>query len=127
MITVYISERRAELEMTVESLQTELREHEDEANAIIRQWKDKCEAAELKYTSIEQELNDLKMLSGDIGKDQAHYSTVVETLAQKEEELRQTHEEAESSKASLQKLKGMLYDPYYRHCFILFDLTPPQI
>ena len=93
-------ERVAELEITVEALQNELREQEDEANEVIRQWQDNCTASELRCSIIEEEMKESKHL------DQTQYKNMVDTLSEKDKDLRQAHEDAESTKDSIQKLKG---------------------
>jgi uncharacterized protein (DUF3084 family) len=115
--------------MKIESLETELRESEVEANAVIGQWQDNCAAAESKCIIIEEELNHLKAAkqTQDISSmhkdiDEANYSKMVETLAQKEEELQRLIEEAELSNHSLQKLKGTFIS-YCYVSFISFDLS----
>lgn len=97
-------------------METELRESEAEANEVIGQWQDNCAATESKCTSIEEELNHLKAAKQTQGIssmhkdiDEANYSKIVKTLAQKEEELQRLNEEAELSNHSLQKLKGTVY------------------
>jgi chromosome segregation ATPase len=124
-----ILERVTELETNIKSLQTELREQEDEANDVISQWQDNCAAAELKYSTIEEELEELKKSKhsdvsiGDtsVPVDQ----TLVDTLAKMEDELRKAHEDAESNKDSMQELKGMLcriINPHVCHSLVFFDL-----
>jgi pyruvate/oxaloacetate carboxyltransferase len=104
------------LEIKIESLETELRESEVEANEVISQWQNNCAAAESKYASIEEELNNLKAAtqthkipSGAKDADQMNYRTMVEKLSQKEEELRRVKEEASPDSDTLQELKGTLF------------------
>ena len=124
-----ILERVTELETNIKSLQTELQEQEDKANDVISKWQDNCAAAELKSSTIEEELEDIKKSKhsdvsiGDtsVPVDQ----TLVDTLAKKENELRKAHEDAESNKHSMQELKGMLcriITPHVRHSLVFFDL-----
>lgn len=111
-------ERSAELETKIESLETELRESELEANEVISQWQDSCAAAESKYASLEEEFNRLKeerktkdMSSGEnSGEDnlnEKNHSNMMQMLGQKEEEIRQLTEETKHSNLLLQNLKGM--------------------
>ena len=97
-------------------MEFELRESEVEANEVIGQWQENCAATESKCTSIEEELNHLKAANQTQGIspmhkdiDEANYSKIVKTLAQKEEELQRLNKEAELSNRSLQKLKGTVY------------------
>ena len=114
---------------SIKSLQTELQEQEDKANDVISKWQDNCAAAELKSSTIEEELEDIKKSKhsdvsiGDtsVPVDQ----TLVDTLTKKENELRKAHEDAESNKHSMQELKGMLcriITPHVRHSLVFFDL-----
>jgi DNA repair exonuclease SbcCD ATPase subunit len=124
-----ILERVTELETNIKSLQTELREQEDEANDVISQWQNNCAAAELKFSTIEEELDEIKISKisdvaiGDtsVPVDQ----TLVDALAKKEDELRKAHEDAESNKHSIQELKGMLcriITPHVRHSLVFYYL-----
>lgn len=111
-----VPERTAELEIKIESLETNLRESEVEANEVIGQWQSSCAEAESKYAIMEEELNNLKAAdqtqdesSDKKNIDEANSMQALETLAQKEEELRQCKAEIESSNQSLQNLKGMVF------------------
>jgi len=92
-------ERVAELEITVESLQNELREQEDETNDVISQWQDNCTALELRCSTIEEEMKESNRLN------QTQYRNMVDTLSEKDKDLLQAHEDAESTEDSMQKLK----------------------
>jgi len=105
-------EQNAALESTIESLEAELRQNEEESNDVISQWQDNCAAAEARCTTFEQELNDLKesMATQDLPKeddatDQAAFESMADTLSEKEEQLRQLQDEAEETRASMEKLK----------------------
>lgn len=126
------TERTAELESKVESLEIELRESEAEANEVISQWQESCAVAESKCASVEEELRDLKVTkqsdderSKDKHVDEDTYTQTVETLAQKEEQLRQVKEEVESRNHSMQNLKGTLY--VISSCFFFIQLFAPHL
>ncbi len=109
------TERTAELESKIESLETELRESEAEANEVISQWQESCAVAESKCASVEEELRDLKVAkqsddecSKDKDVDEDGYMQTVEILAKKEEQLQQLKEEVESRNHSIKNLKGTL-------------------
>jgi len=96
-------ERTAELELRIESLDTELRDSETEASEVISQWQGSCAEAESKCASLEEELRHLKAAKDtDVVEDTC---IEVDALAQKEEELRRSREEAESMHNSMHKLK----------------------
>lgn len=88
-------------------MEIELRDSEAEANEVISQWQGSCAAAESKCASLEEELRHLNAAK-DTDVDEGA-CIEVDTLAQKEEELRRSNEEAESMKSLMQKLKGKPY------------------
>ena len=126
------TERAAELESKIESLETELRESEAEASEVISRWQESCAVAESKCASVEEELRDLKVAkqfddecSKDKDVDEDGYIPTVESLVQKEEQLRQLKEEVESMNHSMQNLKGTLY--LISSCVFFIKLFSPYI
>ena len=120
---ISFAERTQELEIKIESLETELRENEMEANQVISKWQSSCAEAESKCSIMEEELDHLKatietqnVSSTEKDEDKAKYIEMIQVLAQKDEELLQLKEESKSSSVSLQKLKGVC-------CMILYSLV----
>ena len=102
--------------MKIESLETKLRESHVKSNEMNNQWEDKYAAANRKCADFEEELDQLKASKQasnlpsrehDIG--EANISKMMDTLAEKEEELRRLNEEVGASNDSLQKQKGTFY------------------
>jgi chromosome segregation ATPase len=72
MVLWFITERVAELEATVKSLETQLQEQEEEANNVISQWQESCTASDDKCSELEQKLEEeeLKIAQETLARDE---------------------------------------------------------
>jgi hypothetical protein len=101
--------RAAELEATVQSLNTQMREQEEEANHVISQWQDSCTAAEEKCRESEKELEALKqahLVSPSNVVDEKEFNHLKSKLDQKDEQLRQALQVVEDNKTLIQHYQG---------------------
>lgn len=113
---ISLPERTQELEIKIESLETELRKNEMEANQVISKWQSSCAEAESKCLILENELDPFKatietqdVSSTEKGEENTKYIEMIQILAQKDEELLRLKEESKSGNVSLQKLKGVCF------------------
>jgi chromosome segregation ATPase len=104
----FFVERVAELEATVQSLEQQMQDQEEEANNVISQWQESCTASDDTCSELKRELEEVRKDKESLDKAlESGGSVQVESPATNEEELlkklNDTQEELKIAKETLSR------------------------
>lgn len=114
-VLAFGTEKIADLESMVQSLQTQLQQEEEYAKDVVNQWQENCTAAEEECAAAKLELEEMKkskeVLEASFNQtvDQSQVKDLESQLTERNEELRTALASIESNEHDAHELQGALY------------------